>query len=70
MAQDGVVTTLTIARDAAGKVTQRLQYQPTHVDHAAGMVVERTGPNANPASYRRTVAAMRGDGGCDATPAG
>lgn len=69
MAQDGVITTVTLSRDKDGKTSQKLTYNPTYVDHN-GYVITPVSQTKNPASYQRTVEAMRGDGSCDATPAG
>lgn len=67
-AQDGVVATVRLDRDASGRITQSLTYQPTWVDRGDRHKVVLASPTRQPESYRRTVAAMSA-GGCDAKPA-
>lgn len=67
-AQDGVVATVRLSRDAEGRISQSLTYQPTWVDRGDRHKVVLATPDRQPESYRRTVAAMSA-GGCDAKPA-
>lgn len=69
MANDGVITTVTLTRDTTGKVSEKLSFQPTYVDRADKFTIKLATRTSNPASYDRTVAAMTAGGSCDATPA-
>ncbi|WP_157063389.1 CapA family protein [Luteipulveratus mongoliensis] len=64
-AQDGIVTTVRFDRDATGRITQSLTYQPTWVDRAHGHRVVLATPSSHRESYLRTVSAMSRPG-CDA----
>ena len=62
---DGALAKVTFTRDAHGKITTHMTYQPIHQpwdDH----VVYPTSPNSHPDAYQRVVKTM--SQGCDATP--
>lgn len=64
---DGAYASVTFTRDAGGKISQSMTYQPTYQDQKT-RVVELATPSQNPASYAKTTATM-GAFGCDAKPA-
>jgi poly-gamma-glutamate capsule biosynthesis protein CapA/YwtB (metallophosphatase superfamily) len=67
--QDGMIATVTISRDASGRVTDSATYQPTSVD-LNGHVIRFATEAGNPTTWNRTVAAVRAMGGCTASPSG
>ena len=64
---DGAYASVTFTRDAGGKISQSMTYQPTYQDQKT-RVVQLATPSQNPASYAKTTATM-GAFGCDAKPA-
>lgn len=69
--QDGSIVTFSIDEVAPGRLrTTRMTYVPTWVVVPGHRIVKAT-PDAQPDSYRRTVASMNllGPGACDAQPA-
>jgi poly-gamma-glutamate synthesis protein (capsule biosynthesis protein) len=66
--QDGMIATVTVSRDAVGKVTDSASYQPTWVD-LKGHVIRLATKTGNPTTWNRTVATVGGLGGCTAMPA-
>ncbi len=66
--QDGMIATVTVSRDATGKVTDSAIYQPTSVD-LNGHVIRLATKTGNPTTWNRTVAAVDAMGGCTARPA-
>lgn len=69
--QEGMVATVTLSRDAAGKVTEKAVYQPTWVN-LKGHVITTATKATNPTTYDRVSrwVASLGPGACTATPAG
>ena len=55
--QDGMIATVTVSRDASGKVTDFATYQPTSVD-LNGHVIRLATKTGNPATWNRTVATV------------
>jgi poly-gamma-glutamate capsule biosynthesis protein CapA/YwtB (metallophosphatase superfamily) len=66
--QDGMIATVTVSRDATGKVTDSATYQPTSVD-LNGHVIRLATKTGNPTTWNRTVATVEAMGGCTAMPA-
>jgi poly-gamma-glutamate capsule biosynthesis protein CapA/YwtB (metallophosphatase superfamily) len=66
--QDGMIATVTVSRDASGKVTDSATYQPTSVD-LNGHVIRLATRTGNPTTWNRTVATVGAMGGCSAKPA-
>ena len=52
--QDGMIATVTVSRDATGKVTDSATYQPTSVD-LNGHVIRLATKTGNPTTWNRTV---------------
>ena len=63
--QDGMIATVTISRDASGKVTESATYQPTSVD-LNGHVIRLATKTGNPTTWNRTVVTVGAMGGCTA----
>lgn len=66
--QDGMIATVTVSRDATGKVTDSATYQPTSVD-LNGHVIRLATKTGNPTTWNRTVATVGAMAGCNARPA-
>lgn len=68
--QDGMITKVTWSRGADGTVTQRMAYQPTHVDLSNHRIQLAT-KTQNADAYQRVTQIVGGFGArCDATPTG
>jgi poly-gamma-glutamate synthesis protein (capsule biosynthesis protein) len=65
--QDGMIATVTVSRDASGKVTDSATYQPTSVD-LNGHIIRLATKVGNPTTWNRTVATVGAMGGCAAIP--
>lgn len=70
--QEGMVATFTLTKDAQGRVTTAMRYQPTRVEIRPGdrpgpHVIRLVSPSSHPETWARTTATVQSLGGCGAT---